>query len=50
VGARDGASGAGGAVAEPLKVCDLNVVGSVNTAMTAEFTAAGGANTLKPWR
>ena len=57
---RDGASGAGtiiyvGALAIPavsgsmakVALAGLNIVGSPNTAMTLEFSAAGGANTFE---
>src|SRR5262249_10155520 len=58
---RDGATGAGtvlwaadfalaGAIAasaQPVRVCGLDLAGSVATAMTVEFTAAGGANTFE---
>jgi hypothetical protein len=57
---RDGATGAGtvlaswtfvlaGAIAakDEVILCDLNIVGTANTAMTLEFSAAGGANTLE---
>lgn len=57
---RDGATGAGtilwswtmvlaGAIAakDSIDLTDLNIVGSANTAMTLEFSAAGGANTLE---
>lgn len=56
---RDGATGAGtiktsyylGTTAanavDRLALSDLNIVGSANTAMTLEFAAAGGANTLE---
>lgn len=58
VNIRDGASGAGTILksfplyAPPggqngLAMSDLNIVGSENTAMTIEFTAAGGANTYE---
>lgn len=58
---RDGATGAGtilqawrtavpavaGQSAAPIEYCGLNVVGTRNTAMTLEFGAAGGANTIQ---
>lgn len=58
---RDGASGAGtvlwaaamalpataGATAAPLSVMDMWIVGTAATAMTLEFSAAGGANTVE---
>lgn len=58
---RDGASGAGtvlwsarvaleavaGKVAPPIVLPGLNIEGSINTAMTLEFTAAGGGNTFE---
>ena len=58
---RDGATGAGtviwqgrmslGAIAgqnaPPIQIAGLSIVGSANTAMTLEFSAAGGANTLE---
>ncbi len=61
VNLRDGASGAGtvlwsavmalpataGATATPIIISDLNIVGSPNTAMTLEFSAAGGLNTFE---
>lgn len=61
VNLRDGATGAGtviwsgvmsvpataGQSSQPLVLSGLNLVGSVNTAMTLEFSAAGGANTVE---
>ena len=60
VNLRDGASGAGAilqswalalqAVAgdrDAVVLAGLNIVGSANTAMTLEFAAAGGANTVE---
>jgi hypothetical protein len=58
---RDGATGAGtilwsadmaltataGVTATPVQLCGLNINGTANTAMTIEFTAAGGANTFE---
>lgn len=58
---RDGATGAGTIVwaadlalqatisdrAAPIQLCGLNIPGTANTAMTVEFTAAGGANTFE---
>jgi len=58
---RDGVSGMGtilaawpisitavaGATAEPVQICGLDVRGSLNTAMTLEYTAASGANTIQ---
>jgi hypothetical protein len=58
---RDGATGAGsvvwtgvmslpataGASAAPVQLSGLQIIGSVNTAMTLEFSAAGGANTFE---
>lgn len=58
---RDGATGAGtivwsadmaltataGVAATPVQLCGLNINGTANTAMTVEFTAAGGANTFE---
>lgn len=58
---RDGATGAGtivwaadialkGNIAEnpaPIAVCGLGIAGTANTAMTVEFTAAGGANSFE---
>lgn len=61
VNLRDGATGAGtvlwtgvislpataGASAPPIELTGLQIIGSVNTAMTLEFSAAGGANTFE---
>lgn len=61
VNVRDGATGAGtviwtavmslpatgGASAAPVQLAGLNIVGSAATAMTIEFSAAGGANTVE---
>ena len=60
VNLRDGASGAGTILASftigveatagrttLLELCALEIIGSPNTAMTLEFTAAGGANTFQ---
>lgn len=61
VNLRDGATGAGnvlwtgqmaltataGTQATPLQISGLNILGSANTPMTLEFSAAGGANTLE---
>lgn len=58
---RDGATGVGtilfqypmsqqataGASGDSIWTCGLNIVGTANTAMTVEFSAAGGANTLE---
>lgn len=58
---RDGATGAGtvklqmpmsipavaGDPGQTFSQCGLNIVGTVNTAMTIEFSAAGGANTIE---
>jgi hypothetical protein len=58
---RDGASGVGtvkwaavmslpataGASAAPVQVCGLGIRGTANTAMTLEFTAGGGSNTVE---
>lgn len=58
---RDGATGAGtilwsadlgvtataGLSSTPIYLCGLNINGTANTAMTVEFTAAGGANTFE---
>lgn len=61
---RDGATGTGtvifsanmplaGTIAAstpPIQQCRMGIPGSVNTAMTVEFTAAGGANTFESVR
>jgi hypothetical protein len=58
---RDGTTGAGTVLfaadlalagtisdrATPVQLCGLSIPGSANTAMTVEFTAAGGANTFE---
>jgi hypothetical protein len=58
---RDGATGVGtilwsadlgvtataGLSSTPVQLCGLNINGTANTAMTIEFTAAGGANTFE---
>lgn len=61
VALRDGASGAGtilwqanmslpatgGASSQPIQLTELFIPGTANTAMTLEFSVAGGANTLE---
>lgn len=60
VNVRDGATGAGTILAaftmvlaaaiaakDEIAMSDLNIVGSANTAMTVEFSAAGGLNTFE---